>query len=241
MERAPTAGSLGLTLALALGLAPAAGADPIPTPTADYAADFDVHATRNGEPSRIEGRLYWTPSRQRAELRTEGHESVTIRREDKGVSWSLAPLQQTYLEKPLGKAQAGRSDFDLERELAAGNVTLSKLGRETVNGVESTRYEMTLESANGGVASGHIWLSDDDITIRIDAFWTRGDDAGHFRRDLKNLRIGALDPALFEVPAGYARFAPPAVRPALPERTGAQGGGSLIEEMQEQAIKDSNR
>ncbi len=244
MGRAPIGSRrrLGLALAMAPCLALAAGADPIPVPKRDYAAELDIHVVRNGEPRRIRGKLYWSPDRQRTEIQRAGHSSIVILREDKGVTWSLAPLQQTYVEKPLEEEQsrAVDRDFDLERALAAGDATLRKLDRQTVNGVETTRYEMQLKTAAGATASGHIWLSDDDVTVRIEAFWARGDDAGRFQRDLRNIEVGPLAPALFEVPEGYAKFTPPEIRPEpkpLPETVHE----TFIEEMQEQAIKDSNR
>ena len=96
MGRAPigTCRRLGLALAMAPCLALLAGADPIPVPKRDYAAELDIHAVRNGEPRRIRGKIYWSPDRQRTELQTAGRSSIVILREDKGVTWSLAPLQQ---------------------------------------------------------------------------------------------------------------------------------------------------
>jgi hypothetical protein len=89
------------------------------------------------------------------------------------------------------------------------------VGPETVNGIATTRYEVDEKTSQGRVV-GALWLSQDGIPMKCDAkFATDKGKVSTIRWELRRVKIGAQDAALFEIPRNYAKLPPEAAAPLL--------------------------
>jgi hypothetical protein len=59
--------------------------------------------------------------------------------------------------------------------------------------------------------SGTLWLTKENIPMRIETADKSGSGKKVFRMELKNLKIAKQDPRLFDVPSGYEKFEIPAM------------------------------
>ncbi len=135
-----------------------------------------------------------------------GAEQVTISRLDKKLSWVVMPAEKAYME--LSWEQSRRN---APADLRECTVDMKKAGSETVNGHAATRYDMTATCPDGTGYAGSMWVTRDNIPIRIDSTITGGPGkSGRVLVELKNLKIAKQDPALFAVPPGYTKMTIPA-------------------------------
>ena len=109
-------------------------------------------------------------------------------------------------------------EFALPKEFALlGNPALLRtpIGQETVNGIATTKYTIE-EALPGGHIAGSLWLSRDGIPMRCDGRFEP--DKGRRSTiywELRDVKLGKQDEALFEVPKGYKKLPPDAVAPLL--------------------------
>jgi len=73
-----------------------------------------------------------------------------------------------------------------------------KVGRETVNGRDTVKYEGT----NSKGESGYFWL---DPKLRFPVKW-QDNKSSNSGGELRNIQEGTQPASLFEVPAGYTKF-----------------------------------
>ncbi len=214
----------------ACGLAATAWPAGMTQPRVEYSADQTI----SGEGQTFQSKIFRAREKQRMEMSAGGTGQVFITRLDKKVSWVLMPEQRMYTELSLGQAQQNAPN-DL-RECA---METTKAGAETVNGYATTRYNMKATCPDGTRYSGSIWATKDDIPVKTDATLQGASGAG--RRvviELRNLKIGKQDPALFDIPQGYSKFTIPAFggsgglmggaapqRKAPPEQAASEGAG----------------
>ncbi|MFV1956901.1 MAG: DUF4412 domain-containing protein [bacterium] len=165
--------------------------------TAQYSA-VERMSTPQGN---IEARVFVAPGMKRMEMK----EATQILRFDKDVMWLLMPQQRMYMEKPITAAPGGSADLKyLERK---------KLGKETVNGISATKYRMVAQDQQGNRLEGFSWLTAEGILIKND-MKTSGDGRSmRVQTEISDLKVGKQDPALFELPRGYKKFAMPAGMP----------------------------
>ena len=83
------------------------------------------------------------------------------------------------------------------------NVEITEVGTETIEGQSTTKYKMIMKD---GSAGGFMWITKDDIVMKMDGVVKNGKDKSRITMSLKNLKIGAQDAALFEVPAGFTKL-----------------------------------
>lgn len=143
---------------------------------------------------------YLPPGKQREEMSVEGMSMAIILRQDLGVAWTLLP-NNMYMEMAID---------DVEQEgpsapSAEGIVEFEKLGTEEVNGWPTTRYRV-LTRQDGEEAEGYFWITEHWIPIRME-FTSPEHPGDSMTMEVRNLRIQAQDPGLFEIPAGATRLA----------------------------------
>jgi hypothetical protein len=163
----------------------------------DFSADF---VSKSNDPSRMpgKGKIYMKDQR----MRMEHPQAVTISRPDKGVMWMLIPGQNMYVEQPY-RPSPGLQKWSPEMESRA-----RKVGTESVSGLMCTKYEI-----RGNQGTVHYWISE-----KID-FPVKMQDSGNSML-LENIKIGTVSGDLFEVPAGYRKFAMPSGGGGMPGRPG---------------------
>ena len=187
-----------------VGQAQAAG---MTEPTVEYSGDQFMGA----EGQIMQSKVYHAPGKQRMEMDQAGAKQVIITRSDRKLSWVLMVDQKMYMEMAQEGAKNQTRDI---RECA---MTQRAGGRETVNGVSTTRSEVEASCPDGSRYSGSMWTTSEGIMVKLDAVSREGSGKGsRVSIELKNLKIGRQDPSLFEIPAGYTKMAMPSgMGPAL--------------------------
>lgn len=203
------------TLALLVALAPMiAGADELPflRPSVEYSGTR-VMDTAQG---RMEQKLYWTPEKVRTETDFKGMKVTNIVRQDLGVMWIANPAMPTCLEQSLDDIDAdpGMAHSDA---VNAENVEYTELGEETIDGIQTTHYEVISTDA-GEIHRAQFWVTAENIPLKMVVVPSANDVA--VTMTLEDLKIGDLDAGLFEAPGQCMRM------PAMPGMPGMPPTGS---------------
>src|SRR5580704_4110972 len=152
------------------------------------------------------GRMWHMPGEQRHEQDLPALRPIFILRADSAIGDIILPKLHTVVEFALPKELSILGDSGLLRK---------PVGPETVNGIATIKYEVD-EKTQKGRAVGALWLSQDGIPMKCDARVTT--DKGKvstIRWELRHVKIGAQDAALFEIPRDYAKLPPEAAAPLL--------------------------
>lgn len=205
-------------IALAAGAPEVGHADTWQPPKVQYSADSHMETSE----AVMDGMVYYAPGKERREFVQDGDKTVMILRHDRKKMWMLMPEEKMYMETPMAKA---RMD-----DLSAYKITQTRVGPETVNGVKTTKYKLIMVGSNGHKMGGFFWVTKDDIVVRMDAISVDKNGKERIKIDLKNLKVGAQDPALFEVPAGYSS--------GMPGLGSMMGGGEGKEAKQPQGKEE---
>ena len=159
----------------------------------------------------IDGRSYrgkiWTmPGKERHEQAIQAFRPVFLLRAD-------SPLGEVVLAQMKTIVQ-----FTMPAELRIlGTPALKKhpVGRETVNGIATTKYAID-ETVPEGRAAGAMWLSRDGIPMKLAGSFTRqSGKVSDVRWELSHVKIGPQPAALFEAPKGFSKLPPEAIAPLL--------------------------
>jgi hypothetical protein len=152
------------------------------------------------------GRMWHMPGEQRHEQDLPALRPIFILRADSAIGDIILPKLHTVVEFALPKELSLLGDPGLLRQ---------PVGQETVNGIATTKYDVD-EKMPQGRAVGSLWLSQDGIPMKCDArLATDKGKVSMIRWELRHVKIGTQDPALFEIPRDYAKLPPEAVAPLL--------------------------
>ena len=152
------------------------------------------------------GRMWNMPGEQRHEQDLPALRPIFILRSGSAIGDIILPKLHTVVEFALPKELSILGDPGLLRK---------PVGPETVNGIATTKYEVD-EKTSQGRAVGALWLSQDGIPMKCDArLATDKGKVSTIRWELRHVKIGAQDAALFEIPHGYAKLTPEAAAPLL--------------------------
>jgi hypothetical protein len=126
--------------------------------------------------------------------RTEGLMGLTIIvRRDKQLSWTLNPKSKTYTEKAMTAAEMKMGLGDIP-----GEVSRTRVGSERILGYNCVKYQVTFKSMRG-TDTAFLWQAESlGIPIRTEV-------PNFAISELRNIRVGAQPPDLFEIPADYRR------------------------------------
>jgi hypothetical protein len=152
------------------------------------------------------GRMWHMPGEQRHEQDLPALRPIFILRSGSAIGDIILPKLHTVVEFALPK----------ELSILADPGLLGKpVGQETVNGIATTKYDVD-EKTPQGRAVGSLWLSQEGIPMKCDARLATGKGkVSTIRWELRHVKIGAQDAALFEVPHDYARLPAEAAAPLL--------------------------
>jgi hypothetical protein len=144
------------------------------------------------------GKIYANENAVRMEAQQGGKNSITIMRFDRKVMWMLMPEQKTYMEMPwqgLGEVASTMKGATVQKD---------SLGSEQVGSFhcDKSRVHTTYE--------GKTYVSIEWAAKELDGFVVKrqGED-GSWSTEYQNIHMGPQDPSLFEIPAGYQKFAMP--------------------------------
>jgi hypothetical protein len=155
---------------------------------------------------RYVGRIWHMPGEQRHEQDLPAINPVFILRAGSTLGDVVLPQLHTVVEFALPK------EFSL---LGNPNLLRKPVGQETVNGIMTTKYTVE-EDVPGARIAGSLWLSRDGIPMKCDGkFEPKSGKSSTIYWELRHVKIGNQDKALFEVPQGYAKLPPEAAAPLL--------------------------
>jgi hypothetical protein len=183
-----------LTLALATLAAGAAHADGFPRPRADFSAE----ATLQTGAMTLESKVYHSGSKDRREHHVQGRNQIIIVRGDKRRVWVLLPEPHMVMEMDLAEATPSVGVLP-----EGARVDRSRVGEETLNGQATTKYKIEVTQRDGAKLEGTMWLTPDDIVMKLEARAQGSGSQTFLNLELRNLRRGKQDPSLFELPPGY--------------------------------------
>ncbi len=203
-----------------------------PYPKVGYSADvrMDMGKDPDGKPMILTGKVYFSNDKERRELVAYGEKSVMIWRRDKGVTWQLIPSAKMYMES---RGEPGT--HHPEGRMREGDVKLTKLGSERVNGMATTKYKFEGRQKDGSRFDGHHWVTKDNVPVRMEGT----SENQRFQIDYTNIQIGRQDSGLFEIPAGYERmpdmpgWPPVGMGPGQEMPRGPSAGGMSTEQMEQ--------
>jgi len=99
--------------------------------------------------------------------------------------------------------------IDEERKIPLQQVTpdgammiLRRMGRETINGRDAEKWEMTVTGLDGKSSKAYQWY---DPVLKMNV---REEQPGGYRRELGNIQIGIQPPSLFTIPPDYSELSP---------------------------------
>lgn len=156
---------------------------------ASFSADEIV--TSGGQ--RKKGRIFVAEKAIRAEGDENGQKYITIVRLDRDLVWSLSVQRKSYTEMPLGYGRGGSlaRQPDTPRGCRA-------LGEEKVGGVLATKEECRIPLKGGNYVETR-WASKELGGTVIKQV------SGRQTLEFENIKRESLDPALFEIPAGFRK------------------------------------
>ncbi len=175
---------------IAVGMNQAAEVSEVTTP-------FRAEARMSAEGEQVNSVIYFDDGRLREELSVKGQGVVMLYRQDGGKAQMIMPMGM-YMEFDLGAGQNEQMD---EYRL----VERTELGRETVNGFDTTRYRVIYEGPDGRY-QGDAWFTDENIGVRCDMTASEGGESTRVLFEITKLELGDQADSLFEIPAGYRKF-----------------------------------
>ncbi|MEZ5986070.1 MAG: hypothetical protein R3B94_08975 [Hyphomonas sp.] len=167
-------------------------------PTASYEAQRTI---LTNDMSLIQS-VHSKPGKNRSEMTVEGQQLIQIWRDDLKTLYSLSPQQGMAMAIPYGsdQAQSALAEFDQETTVLEKRF----IGSEIVNGVRTDHYYLKTTTSGGGVSTGDVWTTPENIAVRIRMkLTTPGDPTQDVSIDLVGLTLAEQPDALFEVPEGY--------------------------------------
>jgi hypothetical protein len=155
-------------------------------------------------------------SEMAAQLKTLGMaELVMIRRPDKSLKYLVYPGLASYAEEKL---PAGAQEAN-DKTKAAAKKEVTELGRETLDGHPCVKNKVVVTDERDQRLEATLWNATDlkDFPVRMEMV----EDGKKTVRTFKNLKLSKPEAALFEPPAGMARY----------ESLGAMMQGALMKAM----------
>jgi hypothetical protein len=185
-----------LGMAVALSWAARAHAADLPGPTADFSG---VMVIRYPPSKPLTIRIAYTAQRVRREMKAFGTRFVTIVDRTRDRTVMLFPDLKRYAVRPLDP-----DANDTVKKLAR-NADIERVGPDTVNGRATVKYKLQGRSPRGRNFNGYLWLTAENIMVRMKGKTVANGKTRHLTIEMRDLRVGAVDPSLFEIPSDYEK------------------------------------
>jgi hypothetical protein len=167
-------------------------------PRVEYSADTVMETAEVS----MKGHVNYAPKRERREMVTDGGDKmIMIMRLDKKMAWTLMPSEKMYIEMNLDQANSQAKD-----DTSKYKIEQTVIGPEMLNGVNTTKSKIIMTGPKGEKMGGFMWMTKDNIVVKMDAIAINKKDKMRFKTELTNLKVGKQDPALFEIPKGYTKM-----------------------------------
>ncbi len=166
-------------------------------PSVEYRGELLMEAGRLA----LSGPIHYAPEKERRSLKLHGSRipaKVIIIRRDKRIVWVLDPSSRSYYRAPLPKSR-GTSN----RLLSGAVIEKTKVGIESLDGIPTTRYKVKFAENESGRLVGDIWVTAENIVVRVDGKILKNKRSTPFHLRLTDLKIGKQPDELFEPPKGF--------------------------------------
>jgi len=184
--------SMALLVSSSLGAGPAS--------LKNYSADMETTTSHGSFISKI----YYKDTKMRMESNTRGQASINILRPDKKVMWMLMGDSKTYMEMKLDMSQQ-----DIQSRLQDPNIKTEKefIANEVVDKHPAKKYHITTITDGRKEKAGYIWEASD-----LSNFPVKYESEDRKTTTVwKNIKMGGVTDAVFEVPAGYKKMDMPSM------------------------------
>ncbi|MEN6375880.1 MAG: DUF4412 domain-containing protein [Smithella sp.] len=153
--------------------------------------------TKSGDQT-VSMKIYMKPDKFRTDNETAG--VSTIVRKDLNKVWTIMTAQKSYMEvEGINDNQAPQT----AEEKMKGEVSRKEVGSETVNGHPTTKYEITVKTADAVMQVYQWWAKDINFPVKtaaVDGSWTT---------EYRDINVGGQPDSLFEIPAGFKKMTVP--------------------------------
>lgn len=179
-------------LAWYAGSLPAAAEDWGP-PMAEYTA---VLTYTDGRGEMLSHRMYYTAKRQRLDYKAGERDEVAIVDQEAAAVFVLYPDQKRYR-----KAALVQPEFDLG--IGRADTKREKVAEEEAAGRRAVKYRVEAKTAQGQAYKGFAWLTAERIVVKLEGEVKQGRRTRRLSMSASELKVGPVEAALFQVPAGY--------------------------------------
>ncbi len=183
---------------------------------------FAGEATLETEEMTTKAKVYYKPGKVRDEVEMGGQEMVIIRRFDIDKFWMLMG-HGMYMDVAPDEMDEKSPEYRL--------ISREKIGRETVNGIETTKYKSVYETSDGKVG-GFTWFTDDNIAVKAFMVHQTKGEKQRMKFEFTRLERGRQDDSLFELPPGVKPFSMGSMMSGMgqmPSQQPSQGAGGAGE------------
>jgi hypothetical protein len=187
------------TAAVICVLSTVVAADEIPQPKVSFSADMHVNVR---DRKAVVVKLFNSPTSLRYEFTARGQRRIILVDRLKKRLYVLDPRGKRYLVRPYSKRA------DLVAQLPPKNPTLEKLGTEKIGQIEVVKYQVKGATHGGAPFNGHIWITRENVIVRLRGFVKRRSRNVQALIEMKKLKIGSIKPDQFLVPPGYRLVKP---------------------------------
>jgi len=172
---------------------------------AEYSANVAIE-TKDGS---FHTKVFNSASHERREMNAGGTNMIMIINKESKVMSMLMPDEGMYMEIS-GKSLMGNM-APKQPEMNDYNFEQTEVGKETVNGVATTKYKMimTNKAKPDEKLGGFFWLSKEDILIKMDAISVDKKRKDRIKIDLTDLKVEKQSKSLFEIPSNLQKMSMP--------------------------------
>jgi hypothetical protein len=157
-----------------------------------WALEFSADQITKANGKTRTSNIFYRDDRWRLEHQDTGPVNVTIVRKDKQVVWMLLSRLKHFKEVPYESAQDPKV-----QETMVGEVSRNAIGTETLDGRQTTLYEIHVQEG-GRIEDYYQWLAT-DIHFPLKLMKKDGSWSVEYRR----LRIGSVSDFLFQLPLNF--------------------------------------
>ncbi len=163
-------------------------------PSAEYTATLTF---TDGRGEVLVHRIAHTPKRQRLDYKTDDRAEIVVVDQVAAAVFILYPERKRFL-----KAALVEPEFDLG--IGRADTKREKIADEPVAGVAAAKFRVEAKTAQGQEFKGFAWLTAERIVVKLEGEVKQGRRTRRLSMTASEVKIGAVDPALFQVPADYA-------------------------------------
>jgi hypothetical protein len=170
---------------------------PLALPPGVWGAEFSAKMVLTQKGQEMTGKIYVKDKKMRQDFLDDRGQTITIVRRDKHRVWVIMPMENTYVEMPLGLQLPGQF-----LQIPPGAMSKRTVGTEELGGYQVDRVEVTLPGGPLGTTRQTFWVAPKlglpIKTITLDR---------QYSVEYRDIRETKLEDRLFEVPPGCKKAA----------------------------------